>query len=82
MFLIQRQIPSDASSLAYLYECGGKGKAIAVDVHQEGVDWFIEQAKIKEVEINTIIDTHIHADHVSGGRELANKCGGAYKCGI
>ena len=78
MFLTQRQAPSDPSSLSYLYGCGGKGKAIAVDVHQEDVDWFIEQAKIKEVEINTIIDTHIHADHISGGRELANKCGGTY----
>jgi glyoxylase-like metal-dependent hydrolase (beta-lactamase superfamily II) len=78
MFLIQRQAPSDASSLSYLYGCGGKGKAIAVDVHQEDVDWFIEQAKIKDVEINYIIDTHIHADHVSGGKELAKKCKGAY----
>jgi len=78
MFLIQRQAPSDASSLSYLYGCGGKGKAIAVDIHQEDVDWFLEQAKIKDVEINYIIDTHIHADHVSGGRELASKCNGTY----
>ena len=49
MFLIQRQAPSNTSSLSYLYGCGGKGKAIAVDVHQEDVDWFIEQAKLKEV---------------------------------
>ncbi|MEJ6559347.1 MAG: MBL fold metallo-hydrolase [Candidatus Thioglobus sp.] len=78
MFLIQRQAPSDTSSLSYLYGCGGKGKAIAVDVHQEDIDWFLEQAKIKNVEINYVIDTHIHADHVSGGRELAEKYGGVY----
>lgn len=78
MFLIQRQAPSDTSSLSYLYGCGGKGKAIAVDVHQEDIDWFLEQAKIKDVEINYVIDTHIHADHVSGGRELAEKYGGVY----
>jgi hypothetical protein len=35
MFLLQRQPLGDASSLAYLFGCGGKGKAIAVDVHQE-----------------------------------------------
>lgn len=78
MFLVQRQVPNDPSSLAYLFGCGGKGKAIAVDVHQEDVDWFIEQAKLKDVEINYVIDTHIHADHISGGRELAEKCGGEY----
>ena len=78
MFLIQREVPGDPSSLAYLLGCGGKGKAIAVDVHQEDVDWFIEQAKLKDVEINYVIDTHIHADHVSGGRELAEKSSGEY----
>ncbi len=75
MFLLQRQPPGDASSLAYLFGCGGIGKAIAVDVHQEDVDWFMQQAKLKEVEINYVVDTHIHADHVSGGRELAEKTG-------
>jgi len=79
MFLVQRQVPNDPSSLAYLFGCGGKGKAIAVDVHQDDVDWFVEQAKLKDVEINYIVDTHIHADHVSGGRELAKKCGGEYR---
>jgi glyoxylase-like metal-dependent hydrolase (beta-lactamase superfamily II) len=78
MFLLQRHPPGDASSLAYLFGCGGKGKAIAVDVHQEDVDWFMEQAKLKEVEINYVVDTHIHADHVSGGCELAEKSGGQY----
>ena len=78
MFLVQRQAPSDPSSLAYLFGCGGKGKAIAVDVHQEDIDWFIEQAKLKDVEINYVIDTHSHADHLSGGRELAKRWGGEY----
>ncbi|WP_428088138.1 hypothetical protein [Candidatus Thioglobus sp.] len=52
MFLLQRSVPSDPSSLSYLYGCGGKGKAIAVDVHIDDIDWFLEQAKIKGVEIN------------------------------
>ena len=78
MFLIQRQVPNDASSLCYLYGCGSKGRAIAVDVHQGDVDWFLQQAKLKDIEINYIIDTHIHADHISGGRELAAKSGGTY----
>ncbi len=78
MFLVQRQVPGDPSSLAYLFGCGGKGKAIAVDVHQEDVDWFTEQAKLKDVDINYVVDTHIHADHISGGRELADKSGGTY----
>jgi len=78
MFLVQREVPSDPSSLAYLMGCAGQGKSIAVDVHKDDVDWFIEQAEQKGVDINYIIDTHIHADHVSGGLELAKKTGGEY----
>ncbi len=78
MFLLQRQVPSDASSLSYLFGCGGKGKAIAVDVHKDDVTWFIKQATLKGVSIDYIIDTHIHADHISGGKELAKKCAGKY----
>jgi len=78
MFLTQRVAPSDPSSLAYLFGCGGKGQAIAVDVHAEDVAWFLQQAKQKAVQIDYVIDTHIHADHVSGGRELAKQSGGQY----
>lgn len=78
MFFLQRPAPSDPSSLAYLFGCGGKGHAIAVDVHAEDVDWFLQQAAKQAVKIDYVIDTHIHADHVSGGRELARRAGGHY----
>lgn len=78
MFFLQRSAPSDSSSLAYLFGCGGKGHAIALDVHAEDVDWFMEQATKQAVKIDYVIDTHIHADHVSGGLELAQRCGGQY----
>ena len=78
MFLLQRQAPSDPSSLAYLFGCGGKAKAIAVDVHQDDIAWFSHQAVLKNVNIDYVIDTHIHADHISGGRDLAKKCRGEY----
>lgn len=78
MFLTQRAAPSDASSLAYFLGCGSEGHAIAVDVHAEDVDWFLQQAAKQAVKIDYIIDTHIHADHVSGGRELAQRSGGQY----
>ena len=78
MFFLQRAAPSNQSSLAYLFGCGGKGHAIAVDVHAEDVEWFLQQAAQQAVKIDYVIDTHIHADHVSGGRELAQRCGGEY----
>lgn len=78
MFFLQRAAPSNPSSLAYLFGCGGKGHAIAVDVHAEDVVWFMEQAAKQAVKIDYVIDTHIHADHLSGGHALAQRCGGEY----
>lgn len=78
MFFIQRPAPSHPSSLAYLLGCGGKGHAIAVDVHAEDVAWFLAQAAAQNVKIDYVIDTHVHADHYSGGRDLAQQAGGHY----
>lgn len=78
MFFMQRAAPSDPSSLAYFFGCGGKGHSIAVDVHAEDVDWFLTQAAQQNVQIDYVIDTHLHADHVSGGRELAKRAFGHY----
>lgn len=78
MFLVQREVPSDPSSISYFMGCAGQGKSIAVDVHKKDVDWFIEQAEQKAVNISYVIDTHIHADHISGAMELAERTGATY----
>ncbi|WP_298293988.1 MBL fold metallo-hydrolase [Thiomonas sp.] len=73
-----RQFPTRQSSLSYFFGCGGQGKAVAVDVVAGDEPWFIEQAAQADVRITHIIDTHVHADHVSGGRRLAAQTGAAY----
>lgn len=78
MFLEQRINPNEPSSISYFMGCAGQGKSVAVDVHYDDVDWFLEQAKIKGVEINFVIDTHIHADHYSGARKLSELTGAEY----
>jgi len=51
MFLLQREVPNDPSSLAYFMGCAGQGKSIAVDVHLEDVAWFMQQTTQKGVDI-------------------------------
>ncbi len=46
------------------------GKAVAVDVVAGDEDWFVDQARKANVTITHVIDTHRHADHLSGGRTL------------
>lgn len=76
MFL--RQYVCDKASLAYLFGCSGKGLAIAIDVHAGDEEHFLAMAEEKDVRIRYVIDTHIHADHVSGGRGLAAMAGAEY----
>lgn len=76
MFL--EQVTCEKSSLAYLFGCAGKGLAMAVDIHAGDEDRFITMAKARGVKIQYVVDTHIHADHISGGRRLAALTGAQY----
>jgi len=63
---------------AYLFGCGGLGKCAVVDAHERDVAAYIDFAAAKGMRITHVIDTHIHADHRSGGRALAAKSGASY----
>ena len=63
---------------AYLFGCGGLGKCAVVDAHEEDVDAYIAFASTKGMRITHVIDTHVHADHRSGGPALAKKAAAAY----
>ncbi|MFA7497006.1 MAG: MBL fold metallo-hydrolase [Acidithiobacillus sp.] len=76
MFFKQRR--GDDGTLSYFYGCGGKGFAVAVDVVAGDEAWFVEEAQKAAVQISFVIDTHIHADHLSGGRVLATQVGAPY----
>lgn len=76
MFFKQRC--GDDGTLSYFYGCGGKGFAVAVDVVAGDEAWFVEEAQKAAVQISFVIDTHIHADHLSGGRVLATQVGAPY----
>lgn len=73
-----KQLPTKESSLSYFLGCGTLGKSVAVDVVAGDEAWFIEEAKKAGVTISHVIDTHVHADHYSGGRKLAQMTGALY----
>ncbi len=66
-----RQIAAPEASLSYFFGCSTVGKAVAVDVVAGDEQRFIDEAKAAKVRITYVIDTHVHADHYSGGRKLA-----------
>ena len=73
-----KQLATKESSLSYFLGCGTLGKSIAVDVVAGDEAWFVEEAKKAGVTISHVVDTHVHADHYSGGRKLAEMVGAHY----
>lgn len=76
--MILRQFLHDAPvGASYLFGCGGKGIAAIVDPIAEP-DIYIRAAAAGGMRIAFVVDTHIHADHVSTGRLLARTAGADY----
>lgn len=63
---------------AYVFGCGGQGLACVVDPLEADVDAYIGFADSKGMRITHVFDTHVHADHRSGGRALAARTGASY----
>ena len=56
------------------YLIGSEGEAAVVDP-QRDVEQYLEEAEVQRLRIKYIIETHLHADFVSGHRELAARTG-------
>ncbi len=68
--LFRQILKEDSSCASYLVGCQSKASAAIVDPQLE-VEGYIELAERSRVKITHVIDTHIHADHISGARKLA-----------
>lgn len=53
------------------------GEAAIIDATRMA-DTFINFAKEKNATITNVFDTHLHADHISGGRQIAESTGATY----
>ncbi|MBV6716614.1 MBL fold metallo-hydrolase [Paenibacillus chitinolyticus] len=61
--------------LSYMVISGGE--AAVIDAVRM-TEVFTEFAREKQAVIKHVLDTHLHADHISGGRKLAAETGAAY----
>lgn len=59
---------------SYLVGCQSAGIAIVIDPGRN-IDPYIEEAEAEGLKIIAAAETHIHADFVSGARELADRLG-------
>ncbi|WP_049997369.1 MBL fold metallo-hydrolase [Halococcus sediminicola] len=66
--------------LSYLVGSKTTGEAVVVDPTRH-TDQYITTAAEHGMEITRVLDTHIHADHLSGGRDLAARLDVPYHLG-
>ena len=69
----------DLGCAAYLFGCTTVGQCAVVDPRAEDVETYLSFAEVKRVRIAQVIDTHVHADHRSGGVALAERTGAPYR---
>jgi hydroxyacylglutathione hydrolase len=65
-------------AISYFFGCGSQSQGVVVDPVEESVDFYIEESNRLGMDIRYVIDTHLHADHISGARQLAERTGAAY----
>ena len=59
---------------SYLVGCEAKGVAAVIDPDRD-VKKYLETAQSRGLKITHIIETHLHADHISGNSDLATRIG-------
>lgn len=75
--IFQQLVNEDSGCLSYLLGCGEAGQALIVDPGRDRVGEYVGLARKKGLRITRIVETHTHADHVSGHRDLAAATGAA-----
>ena len=68
--IIDRIFTPGLAQVAYLVADEAGGEVAVIDPRRD-VDAYVEWADLHNVRITAILETHVHADFVSGGRELA-----------
>lgn len=77
--MILRQFPHSDPVIAasYLFGCAGKGIGAVVDP-VEAPEFYVAAAEGTGIPIRYVVDTHVHADHLSTGPALAAATGAEY----
>ncbi|REE03136.1 MBL fold metallo-hydrolase [Citricoccus nitrophenolicus] len=69
--LLERIYDHDLSQASYLLGCQKTGEAIVVDPRRD-IQEYLDLAARNGMRITAVTETHIHADYLSGSRELAH----------
>jgi hydroxyacylglutathione hydrolase len=68
--IIRQFLHREPVGVSYLFGCGGRAAGAVVDPVGE-IEPYLQAAEAAGMHIHFVIDTHVHADHLSAGRRLA-----------
>ena len=72
--IVKRLFEPSIAQSSYLIGCAQTGESIVIDPNRD-VDRYIDEAAREGLRVTHVTETHIHADFVSGARELAQRTG-------
>lgn len=72
--IFKRFFDETLAQASYLIGCARSGQAVVVDPNRL-VDQYVAAAEADGVRVTAVTETHIHADYLSGTRELAARTG-------
>ena len=72
--LLKRFYDDKLAQASFLVGCAATGEALVIDANRD-VEQYLRAAEAEGVRITHVTETHIHADFVSGSRELAARTG-------
>jgi len=75
--ILRQFLHSNPVGISYLFGCGGKAAGAVVDPVGD-IQPYLKAADNAGMRIHYVIDTHVHADHLSAGRALAAAAGAEY----
>lgn len=75
--ILRQFLHQDPVGISYLFGCGSRAAGAVVDPVGEP-EFYLKAAEQAGMRILFVIDTHIHADHLSIGRVLADAAGAEY----
>lgn len=75
--ILRQFLHSSPVAASYLFGCGGRATGAVVDP-LGAIAPYLEAAEATGMRIRYVIDTHVHADHVSSARELATAASAEY----
>jgi len=75
--ILRQFLRTDPVAASYLFGCGGQSAGAVIDPVGD-IEPYLKAAESTGMRLRFVIDTHLHADHLSSGRELANAAGAEY----